>query len=159
VGGHLAAFSGDAMTDAAKTAGKQRGKPFEPGKSGNPAGKPRGARHAITILAEKLMNDEAEDVVKAVIQAAKNGDVPAARLVLERISPARKDRPINFDMPAIFAVADLPKATHAIMGAVSKGEITPSEASELGKLVDAHVRAIEVTDLQERIARLEEAQR
>lgn len=140
------------------TGGKQDGR-FRKGQSGNPAGKPRGARHAVTILAEKLMNDEAEDVVKAVIGAAKNGDVPAARLVLERISPARKDRPIHFDLPAISAVADLPKATHAIMDAVSKGEITPSEASELGKLVDAHVRAIEVTDLQERIARLEEAQR
>jgi hypothetical protein len=83
--------------------------------------------------------------VKAVITAAKGGDMPAARLILERIAPARKDRPINFDMPAIGAVADLPKATNAIIEAVAGGEITPSEAFELGKVVDAHVKAIEVT--------------
>jgi hypothetical protein len=142
----------------ANTGEKQTGR-FQKGQSGNPAGKPRGARHATTVLAEKLMHDDAEEVVKAVISAAKGGDMPAARLILERIAPARKDRPINFDMPAIGAVADLPKATNAIIEAVSKGEITPSEASELGKVVDAHVKAIEVTDLNERIARLEEAHR
>jgi hypothetical protein len=140
------------------TGEKQAGR-FRKGQSGNPAGKPRGARHATTVLAERLMHDDAEEVVKAVISAAKNGDMPAARLILERIAPARKDRPINFDMPEIGAVADLPKATNAIIEAVSKGEITPSEASELGKVVDAHVKAIEVTELNERIARLEEAQR
>ena len=144
---------------AETTAGKQRGKPFERGKSGNPSGRPQGARHAVTVLAEKLMHDDTEEVVKAVISAAKGGDMPAARLILERIAPARKDRPISFDMPEIGAVADLPKATNAIIEAVSRGEITPSEASELGKLVDAHVKAIEVTELNDRIARLEEAQR
>jgi hypothetical protein len=142
----------------ANTGPKQTGR-FQKGQSGNPAGKPRGARHATTVLAEKLMHDDAKEVVKAVIGAAKSGDMPAARLILERIAPARKDRPINFDMPAIDTVSDLPKATNAIIEAVSKGEITPSEASELGKLVDAHVKAIEITDLNERIARLEEAHR
>jgi hypothetical protein len=44
-------------------------------------------------------------------------------------------------MPTIGAVADLPKATNAIIEAVSKGESTPSEASELGELVDAHVES------------------
>ena len=44
-------------------------------------------------------------------------------------------------------------------GAVASGELTPSEAAELGKLIEAHVRAIEVTEIQERLARLEEQRR
>ena len=38
--------------------------------------------------------------------------------------------------------------------AVASGELTPSEAAELGKLIEAHVRAIEVPEIQERLARL-----
>ena len=35
------------------------------------------------------------------------------------------------------------------------GEITPTEASEIGKLVDSYVRAVEATELAARIERLE----
>ncbi|MHC2019719.1 hypothetical protein [Methylobacterium sp. CM6247] len=42
------------------------------------------------------------------------------------------------------------------MQAVAAGELTPSEAADISKSVDAHVRAIETTDLHERLARLEE---
>jgi Family of unknown function (DUF5681) len=34
---------------------------FSKGQSGNPAGKPPGARHKATMLAEKLMGDDAGD--------------------------------------------------------------------------------------------------
>jgi hypothetical protein len=42
------------------------------------------------------------------------------------------------------------------MEAVAAGELTPSEAAELGKRVDAHAKAIEVTDLHKRMVALEE---
>ena len=60
-------------------------------------------------------------------------------------------------LPSIEKTSDLTKATAALLAGVAAGEITPSEAAELGKLVDAHVRAIEVTDIHERIAKLEGA--
>jgi hypothetical protein len=53
---------------------------FQKGVSGNPRGKPPGARHATTIMAEQLMEGEAEAVVRAVVKA-KRGDMRAARLV------------------------------------------------------------------------------
>jgi hypothetical protein len=37
---------------------------FQPGRSGNPAGKARGTKHRVTILAERLMEDDAQDVVR-----------------------------------------------------------------------------------------------
>ena len=43
----------------------------------------------------------------------------------------------------------------AILAAVASGEITPTEASEIGKLVDSYVRAVEATELAARIERLE----
>jgi hypothetical protein len=56
------------------------------GHSGNPRGRPKGARHRATILAEQLMQGDAEDVVRAVIAAAKGGDMTAAKIILDRRS-------------------------------------------------------------------------
>ena len=54
-----------------------------------------GTRHRATRLAEKLMANDAEDVVKAVVAAAKGGDMTAARLVLDRIAPPCRGRPVR----------------------------------------------------------------
>ncbi|WP_133767876.1 DUF5681 domain-containing protein [Enterovirga rhinocerotis] len=132
-----------------------RGRPFEPGQSGNPTGKPRGARHATTILAEKIMSEDVEGVVKAVVEAAKDGDMTAARIIMDRIAPVRRGAITAVTLPTIESPADLTKATSAILAAVSEGELTPVEAAELGKLVEAHGKAIEITDLHERLSRLE----
>ncbi len=67
----------------------------------------------------------------------------------------RKDRPVTFALPTIESTADVVKASAALLQAVASGELTPSEAAELGKLVEAHVRAIETTELEARLDRLE----
>jgi hypothetical protein len=78
---------------AENSAGKQRGAPFQKGQSGNPSGKPPGIRNKTTMLAEKLMQDDARDIVRVVLEAAKGGDMTAARLILERIAPVRRGGP------------------------------------------------------------------
>ena len=40
---------------------------------------------------------------------------------------------------------------------VAIGELTPSEAGDLARLVDNYTRAVEATDIQTRLARLEAA--
>src|SRR3954453_17402723 len=86
---------------AAKSAGKQRGKPFEPGRSGNPSGRPEGSRHATTLAVERLLEGEAEEIGRKAIELAKSGDTVALRLCLERIAPVRKDRPISLALPSM----------------------------------------------------------
>ena len=73
---------------------------FQPGRSGNPAGKVRGTKHRVTILAERLMEDDAPDVVRTVIAAAKGGDMSACKLVLDRIAPIRRGAPIKLHCPS-----------------------------------------------------------
>jgi hypothetical protein len=138
-----------------KCATKARGRPFQPGN----AGKPKGTRHKVTLAVEALLEGEVEALTRRAVAMALAGDTVAMRLCLERIAPARKDRPVSFSLPAIETTGDVVTATHALLKAVASGELTPMEAAGLGKLVDAHVRAIEVTDIQERLARLEQAQR
>jgi hypothetical protein len=130
---------------------KTRGKPFEPG---NP-GKPKGARHKTTLLAEKLMQDDAEAVVKAVVEAAKGGDMTAARIVLDRIAPARRDNPVSFALPMIESAADAAKAMAAILAAVANGAVTPSEADQVAKIVAAFVSTLEASEFEARLLALE----
>ena len=132
------------------------GKPFEQGQSGNPGGRPKGARHRTTLAMEALLDGEAETLTRKAIELALDGDGPALRLCLDRLAPVRKDRHAVFDLPVIDTTADLPKATSALLQAIASGDLTPSEAADIGKAVDAHVRAIEATDLHQRLARLEE---
>ena len=112
---------------------------FKPGKSGNPSGKPKGARNKTTVAMEKLLDDDAATITSKAIELAKNGDT-ALRLCLERIIPPRKDRPVNFDMPEIKTPSDALVAVTAIMRGVAGGDLTPSEAAELSKTIDSFVR-------------------
>jgi hypothetical protein len=144
------------MTSTAeKTAKKQRGRPFQKGQSGNPDGRPVGARNKTTVAMEALLDDEADAIVRKAIEKAKEGDATAIRLCLDRILSVRKDRPINFDLPRIGNAADAMKATALLVEGVARGDITPSEAGELGKLLDSYVRLVEAAQLAERVANLE----
>ena len=81
------------------------------------------------------MQDDAENVVNAVLAAARNGDMTAARIILDRIAPARRDNPVSFDLPKIENASDAVAASSAILNAVASGNLTPSEAGEVSRLV------------------------
>jgi hypothetical protein len=140
---------------AENTTGKQRGKPFKPGESGNPAGKPKGSRHKATLAALELLEGEAAALTRKAIDAALGGDMVALRLCLDRIVAPVKDRPISIFLPKITDARDLPKMTGALLAAVAAGQIGPNEAAILSKVVDAHRGALEIADITERIERLE----
>jgi hypothetical protein len=128
---------------------------FEQGRSGNPAGRPKGVRNRATAALEKILDGDAEAILNKAVEMAKDGDPVAMRLCLDRLIPVRRDRPITFDLPPIDTADDLPKATGAIVAAVAAGELTPAEAAEISKTLDVHVRAIEATELHLRMAALE----
>jgi hypothetical protein len=104
---------------------------------------------------EKILDGDAESILRKAVELAQDGDPTALRLCLDRVLPPRRDRPVHFDLPPIVTTDDLPKATGAIVAAVAAGELTPAEAAEVAKTLDVHVRAIEATDLHRRMAALE----
>jgi len=128
------------MTGPENAGGKQGGR-FQKGRSGNPAGKPKGARHRATLAAEALLDGEAEALTRKAIELALAGDVIALRLCLERILSPRRER-----LPALRSAADTAAAMAALLAAVADGHIGLAEASEAAKLVDAFVRASAVTE-------------
>jgi Family of unknown function (DUF5681) len=135
--------------------GKEQDTKFKPGQSGNPDGRPRGARGARTLALEVLLDGEAEALTRKAIELGLAGDITALRLCLDRIVPPRKDRHVAFPLPAMNGAADAAKSLASIVAAVGNGELTPSEASELTKLVEGYARVLETVDHEERLKALE----
>jgi hypothetical protein len=128
---------------------------WKPGQSGNPRGKPQGLRNRATLMVLRLMENGAEEITQTVIDAAKSGDLTAARLVLERLAPPAKERPISIELPSIQGSEGIAAAQEAILQAVAAGEILPGEASTLAAIVENRRKAIETEELEKRIAALE----
>ena len=130
---------------------------FKPGTSGNPKGKPQGARHKTTLAAMALLSGEAEALTRVAIDKALEGDLTALKLCLDRIIPPSKDHPVDCNLPKMTTVSDLPGFTGALLDAVATGQIGASEGEKLCKIVTAHTQAIQVSDFEQRIADLETA--
>jgi hypothetical protein len=124
-------------------------------KPGNP-GKPKGTRHHATRLAEALIDGRTKQLVDKAIDMALAGDPTAMRLVLDRLCPPRRERPVSLDMPSIKSAADLIAAATTLTDATAAGDITPGEAASLSTLVGNVAKAIETVEIVARLTRLEE---
>lgn len=142
--------SGDPETKGRDHAGR-----FLPGVVQNPAGRTRGIRHAAHVALDAIGDESAKDVLAAVVKAALGGDMRAAEILMRRVWPERKGRPVALELPSIDTPAGMVAATGAIVGAVAAGEVTPEEGQAVAAIVEAHRRALETEDLERRLAVLE----
>src|SRR5437660_7057359 len=65
---------------------------FQPGHSGNPGGRPPGARNKKTLALEAAYEAKAEEAVNDIMERAKSGDPAAMRLCMERSVPTGRHR-------------------------------------------------------------------
>jgi tellurite resistance protein len=149
-------LSNPARAAAENTPDQQRGRPFQPGVSGNPNGRPKGARNKTTLAVEALLDGEAEAITRTLLEKAKAGDLTASRLVFERLLPLRRDRPVAFELPAIASAADALAASQAVLAACADGDLSPSEAAQVMELIKTHVRIFESVELEARLSALEQ---
>lgn len=140
---------------ASETTGQKQGGKLAKGQSGNPDGRPRGSRNATTLALEALLDGQATALTQKAIDLALTGDMTALRLCLDRILPPRKDRPVTFMLPPIESAQDASRTVSAVLAAVASGELTPADAGEISKLIEAFVKAFEVAELDVRIRKLE----
>jgi tellurite resistance protein len=121
---------------------------------GNP-GRPRGSRHAALVALDAIGQEAAEDVLRAVVAAAKAGDMRAADILMRRYLPERKGRPVPFDMPEMRSSADAVQASAAVVAAVASGDLTPEEGQAVAAVMETHRRTLETVELERRLAVLE----
>ena len=106
---------------------------------------------------EALLDGESEAITRCAVEKALEGDTTALRLCLERIAPPRKEAPVQFSLPKMETARDAATAASAVLQAVSEGELTPTEGAHVMQLVETYRRTLEMSDLEARIAALEEA--
>ena len=125
---------------------------FKPGISGNPKGRPKGARDKRTEL-RSLLEPHAKDLVEKVVELAKGGDTTAIRLCLERLIPPirAQDQSITLDDMNGGLTAQGKK----IILAMGNGELSPSDASTMLQALASQARLSEVDELERRISKLE----
>ena len=133
--------------------GRNKAGQFSAGNSG----RPKGSRNKATIAIENLLQGQAEALTQTAVTKALAGDSVALRLYIARIAPAPKDQPVSFSLPQMHNALDASEAAGSILNAVSKGELTPIEATRVMGLVDSYRRTLELTEIEERLQALESA--
>ena len=142
------------MSEPESTPAKH-GTRWKPGQSGNPAGRPKGARHTALLALDAIGAEGAAEVMRAVVVAAKAGDMRAADILLRRLWPERKGRPVPIEMPPLADAAGVVAALGAVAAAVGAGDLSPEEGQAVAAILETQRRAIETAELEARIATLE----
>jgi hypothetical protein len=127
---------------------------FQLGNPGGP-GRPQGSRNAATLALDRIADEAGKAILEKMVEAAMSGEMRAAELVLQRIWPARKSRPIALTLPAIQSASDVVAAVGAVADAVGAGDITPDEGQAVASILEAKRKAIETVDLEARLSALE----
>ena len=134
---------------------QQRGRPFEKGRSGNPAGRPRGARNRATRAMQKLLDGESDALTRKAVELALDGNTTALRLCLDRLLAPRRDRAAPLKLPPVEDAGGLAGAMAAITAAAGNGEISSTEAGRWARLVAVFLNALDAYDYEQRLHALE----
>lgn len=126
---------------------------FRTGRSGNPAGRPRGIEDKRTAL-RALLDPHAPKLIAKIVAKALKGDTTALRICIDRLIPPIKARDSAINIGKIDGtLADRGKA---VFDALSEGRVSPDEASSLMQALAAQARIVVADDLERRIKALED---
>lgn len=129
---------------------------FKPGKSGNPKGRPPGAKGKAAMTAKTILEGHAEAITIKAVEMALKSDPVAMRLCMERIFPKPKEALIKTKLPEINRSADIPHAIAKIFQMIGNGILTIDQGKTLAGIADAQGNILEIAELEKRIAALEE---
>lgn len=129
---------------------------FLAGQSGNPMGRPQGSRNRATRLRESLWDDLPE-LIEKTRQLAKEGDMVAMRLLLERTLPAVKGSTATVELPELEMAITTTEKADAVVAAIGRGDIAPEIGSTLLTALGTLSKIREVDDLTRRLEVLENA--
>jgi hypothetical protein len=126
-----------------------RGRPFSRGN----AGRKPGSKNRATMVTAALVEGDTQQLLGKAVELAKAGNVVMLKFLLGRILP--RERLITLDLPRMEFADDAVEALGRVMGAVSEGQISPSEAAAMATLINSYTQAIDMADVVKRLDRLE----
>jgi hypothetical protein len=129
--------------------------PFQPGQSGNPAGRPPGSRNKRTVLLENLLHGEGPSITRKLIELANGGELRAIRMCMDRLLPPGKAETVACDMPPMHNPMDAVAALTGVFEAVRTGDLTPAEAAKVAKLVHIWIDTMGKITFERRLRQVE----
>ena len=124
---------------------------WQPGQSGNPGGRKPGTGSLQQLRAQvELLIPE---IIQVLATKARDGDVGAARLLLERVMPAVK--PVEAPQALQISGHDLSDQAKSIVALAASGEVSVGSAAQLVSALSTVAKLIEVDDLLKRVDALE----
>lgn len=125
---------------------------WKPGQSGNPKGRPQGSGDVSKLRA--AIADRVPELLAAMMTRALDGDVGAARLLLERaVAPLKGiEQTVTLQLPDD---GTLSAKGNAVLSATAAGVLAPGQAVQLIAAMGTLAKIHEVNELSERIAALE----
>ena len=117
-----------------------------------------------TAAVRELASEHGPTAIRELARLAKEAQSESARvqacsLIIERAyGRAVPSRPIQIALPDTSTVAGVTEAVAAIIQATAAGQVTPAEASDLCRLLEAQRKAIELSEIEARLVRLESVQ-
>ena len=125
---------------------------WKPGESGNTKGRKPG----ITARGRFRQQVEAAlpEIVADLLQQARDGDMQAVKLILDRCVPALKPTsdPVALPSPAGASLAD---RGMAVLGAATSGKVSADDAGAIMSLLTAQAKLVEQSEVMERLEAIE----
>jgi len=124
---------------------------WQPGQSGNPGGRKPGTGSLQQLRAQvELLIPE---IIQVLATKARDGDIGAARLLLERVMPAVK--PVEAPQALQISGDDLSNQAKSIVALAASGEVSVGSATQLVSALSTVAKLIEVDELLRRVDALE----
>jgi hypothetical protein len=117
-----------------------KGQQWKRGQSGNPKGRPRGTGKVAEM--RDSIAEQIPAIINKLVDAAQNGDIQAARLLLDRVIPPLKatESPVELAMPT-GTPAD---QSRAVLTAVGDGVITVQQGVQIIASLEALARLAKI---------------
>ena len=126
---------------------------FKKGTSGNPGGKPKG--QTPRGLFRDQVNAALPSIVEGLIAAAQEGDVQAARLILDKVLPNLKPQAEPVRLP-IAKGASLADQGAKVLAATTTGTLASDDAKAIMDLLTAQAKLVEQDEVMKRLEAVEQ---
>jgi hypothetical protein len=140
------------MSDLSSPDLRQANGRFAKGNPGGP-GRPRNPVSAIAGELDRLGVEAAPDLMRNTVAKARKGDLKATEMVLRRVWPTRRNRPIELDPGPGDGLRNLLAEHVALAAMMMNGDITAQDAQAATRVFKALQEQIRRADDQKMAAR------
>ena len=123
---------------------------FKKGVSGNSKGRESGKKASAKL--RKAIETEANDIIKVLVKQAKDGDIQAAKILLDKTVPSLKPQALPINIPV---GETLPDTGSNVVDAAMTGNIPPDIGAQLIRALTDQSKLVELEEISKRLTRLE----